>query len=144
MFGGWSALPEKKKNKQTKNQMLQIWKFPPKVKLSEASARSPRVVSDMILSKGWMEKSAFHKLLDAVLCSEFIISGYAHQKKACTYNVMLLKSAFVLQSVSTWQRTLQLSFRTSCRLLPSGTCSAQKSHFWGTFGLIKTKAAALQ
>lgn len=94
--------------------------------------------------KAEYNKSAFHKLLDAVLPSEVITSGYAHQKKACTSNVMLLNSAFILQCVSTWWSSLQLSLRTSCRLLPSGTYSAQKPPFWGTFALIKSKAAVFQ
>lgn len=142
---------------------MQNWKFPYKVKPSEAYSRSldmkfpwrkKKEKTELHTIQGlrhvWYfqkneyNKNAFHKLLDAVLPSEVIISGYGHQKKVCTNNIMLLNSAFILQCISTWWRSLQLSLTTSCRLLPSDTYSAQKPHFCGTFALIKSKAVVFQ
>lgn len=95
------------------------------------------------LQKAEYNKSALHKLLDAMQCSEVKISAYVHQKEACINHVMLLNSAFILQCVSTWW-SLQFRLETSSTLLPSDTCFAQKPHFWGTFALIKSKAVVFQ
>lgn len=96
------------------------------------------------LQKAECNKSAFHKLLDAMQRSEVKISSYAHEKEACINHVMLLNFAFILWCICTWWRSLQLRLGTSCTLLPSDTCSAQKPLFWGTFALTKSKAVVFQ
>lgn len=53
--------------------------------------------------------NAFHKMLDAMLPSEYTISFYAHQNQTCTNNVMNSKSAYINKDFSNYENNLRAS-----------------------------------